>query len=174
MVEPVVATWSSPMQDDPFSVPLEEKVALLMEASRRMQGVQGVSFAEAGIDLYRRRTIFGSTEGALIDQTILHTGGGIEATAIGDGEMQRRSFPNSFRGHIAAAGWEHIPPLGLVEEAERVGAEAVELLAAPDCPSEVTTLVVDSGQLALFGNSAEQGPAGASAGGGPEATLPSP
>jgi TldD protein len=148
-VEPVRATWSSPMQQDPFAVPLEEKVALLMEASRRMQGVDGVTFGEAGIDLYRRDTVFASSEGAFIDQTLVHTGAGIEATAIGDGEMQRRSFPNSFRGHIAAAGWEHIPPLGLVEEAERVGTEAVELLSAKDCPSEETTLILDSGQMAL-------------------------
>src|SRR5439155_13309707 len=82
-------------------------------------------------------------------QTVVHTGAGIEATAIGDGEMQRRSFPNSFRGHIAAAGWEHVPPLSLVEEAERIGTEAVELLAAKDCPSDVTTLILDSGQMAL-------------------------
>jgi TldD protein len=148
-VEPVRATWSSPLQQNPFAVPLEEKVALLMEASRRMQGVRGVTFAEAGIDLYRRDTVFASSEGAFVDQTIVHTGAGIEATAIADGEMQRRSFPNSFRGHIAAAGWEHIPPLGLVEEAERVGTEAVELLSAPDCPSDVTTLILDSGQMAL-------------------------
>jgi TldD protein len=148
-VEPVRATWSSPVQQDPFTVALEEKVALLMEASRRMQGVKGVSFAEAGIDLYRRHTVFASSEGALIDQTVTNSGGGIEATAIGDGEMQRRSFPNSFRGHITAAGWEHIPTLGLVEEAERIGAEAVELLSARDCPSDVTTLVLDSGQMEL-------------------------
>jgi TldD protein len=63
--------------------------------------------------------------------------------------MQRRSYPNSFRGHIAAAGWEHIRSLGLVEEAERTASEAVELLAAKDCPSEVTTLVLDSGQVEL-------------------------
>jgi TldD protein len=147
--EPLRATWSSPLQQDPFAVPLEEKVALLMEASRRMQEVKGVTFGEAGIDLYRRDTVFASSEGAHIDQTLVHTGAGIEATAIADGEMQRRSFPNSFRGHIAAAGWEHIPPLGLVEEAERIGTEAVELLTAKDCPSDVTTLILDSGQLAL-------------------------
>ena len=147
--EPLRATWSSPLQQDPFAVPLEEKVALLMEASRRMQEIKGVTFGEAGIDLYRRDTVFASSEGASIDQTLVHTGAGIEATAIGDGEMQRRSFPNSFRGHIAAAGWEHIPPLGLVEEAERIGTEAVELLGAKDCPSDVTTLILDSGQLAL-------------------------
>ena len=79
----------------------------------------------------------------------MHSGGGIEATAIADGEMQRRSFPNSFRGHIKAAGWEHIRTLGLIEEAERTGSEAVELLRAPECPSEVTTLILDSGQVEL-------------------------
>ena len=148
-VEPVVATWSSPVQEDPFTVPLEEKVALLMEASRRQQAVDGVTFGEAGLDFFRRHSIFASSEGALIDQTITHSGGGLEATAIGDGEMQRRSFPNSFRGHITAAGWEHIPRLSLVEEAERIGTEAAELLTAKDCPSEVTTVILDSGQVGL-------------------------
>jgi TldD protein len=147
--EAVVGAWASPLQTDPFTVPLEEKVALLMEASHQMQLVPRLSFAEAGLDFYRRRTFFASSEGSAIDQTVVHSGGGIEATAIGDGEIQRRSFPNSFRGHITAAGWEHIARLGLVEEAERVGREAVELLSAKDCPSEVTTLVLDSGQMAL-------------------------
>jgi len=148
-VEPATAHWHSPMRTDPFHVPLEEKVALLVEATRRMQQVQGLTFAEAMLDLFRRRIVFASSEGAAIDQTITHAGGGIEATAVGDGEVQRRSFPNSFRGHLAAAGWEHIEKLGLVEEAERIATEAVELLRAKDCPSEVTTLVLDSAQLAL-------------------------
>jgi TldD protein len=137
------------MQEDPFTVPLEEKVALLMEASRRMQTVDGVSFAEASLDFHRVRTRFASSEGAAIDQTVVHSGGGIEATAVGENEFQRRSFPNSFRGHISAAGWEHILRLGLAGEAERTGAEAVELLRAKECPSEVTTLVLDSGQMEL-------------------------
>jgi TldD protein len=148
-VEPVTATWSSPMQEDPFNVPLEEKVALLMEATRRMQQAKGLTFAEGGLDFYRVKIHFASSEGAAISQTNVHSGGGIEGTAIGEGEMQRRSYPNSFRGHIAAAGWEHIAKLGLLEEAERTGTEAVELLAAQDCPSEVTTLVLDSGQVEL-------------------------
>jgi TldD protein len=148
-VEPAVATWHSPMQEDPFNVPLEEKVSLLMEASRRMQGVEGVAFAEASLDLFRRHTCFASSEGAALDQTTVQSGGGIEATTLGEGEIQRRSFPNSFRGHVAAAGWEHIRRLGLVDEAERTGSEAVELLSAKECPSEITTLVLDSGQMEL-------------------------
>ena len=63
--------------------------------------------------------------------------------------MQRRSFPNSFRGHIRAAGYEHIRSLGLTQEAERIAGEAVALLRAPECPSEVTTLVLDSSQVIL-------------------------
>jgi TldD protein len=148
-IEPATGTWHSPMQEDPFHVPLEEKVALLMEATRRMQEVKGLAFAEGGIDLLRRQTWLATSEGTAVDQASVHSGAGIEATAIGDGEMQRRSFPNSFRGHISAAGWEHIQKLGLIEEAERTGTEAVELLSAPECPTEVTTLVIDSGQMEL-------------------------
>jgi len=148
-VEPATGTWHSPMQQDPFNVALEEKVALLMEATRRMQAVGGLAFAEGGIDLHKTRTYLATSEGTAIDQTSVHSGAGIEGTAIGEGELQRRSFPNSFRGHISAAGWEHIAKLGLTEEAERTATEAVELLKAKECPSEVTTLVLDSGQVEL-------------------------
>lgn len=148
-VEPAVASWRSDAKEDPFLVPLEEKVALLMEATRRMQSVPGMTFAEGGLDFFRRSTWFASSEGAAIDQVVVHSGGGLEAVAVQDGDMQRRSYPNSFRGHVKAAGWEHIRTLGLIEEAERIGREAVELLGAPDCPSEVTTLVLDSGQMEL-------------------------
>lgn len=148
-VEPVTGTWHSPMQQDPFQVPLQEKVALLVEATRRMQTVKGLAFAEGGIDLYRRRTFLATSEGTGVEQTIVHSGAGIEGSALGEGELQRRSFPNSFRGHIAAAGWEHIAKIALVEEAERTATEAVELLSAKECPSEVTTLVLDSGQVEL-------------------------
>ena len=148
-VEPVTARWATEVEEDPFTVPLAEKVALLMEASGRMQGVKGLAFAEATLDLYRRTTSFASSEGAAIEQVIVNSGGGLEATAVAEGEMQRRSFPNSFRGHIRAAGYEHIRSLPLIDQAERVAQEAVDLLSAKDCPSEKTTLVIDSNQVVL-------------------------
>ena len=137
-------------QEDPFTVPLEEKVALLMEATRRMQAVPGVTFAEGGLDFFRRSTWFASTDGAAIDQVVMHSrrrdrGHRRSATAT----CSAARYPNSFRGHIKAAGYEHIRTLGLIEEAERIGREAVDLLAAPECPSEVTTLILDSGQMEL-------------------------
>jgi TldD protein len=148
-VEAVVASWHGPATEDPFTVPLEEKVALLMETTRRMRSVPGVTFAQGHLDFFRRSTWFASSDLAAIEQVVVHSGGGSEATAVSDGDVQRRSYPNSFRGHIKAAGYEHIRGLGLIEEAERIGSEAVELLAAPECPSETTTLVLDSGQMEL-------------------------
>ncbi len=148
-VEPVKAEWRTSVQEDPFSVPLDEKVSLLMEASRRMQNVKGLTFAEANLDFYRRQTSLASSERSAIEQTVVNSGGGIEGTAVADGEVQRRSFPNSFRGHIRAAGYEHIRSLGLVDEAERTAQEAVDLLTAKECPSELTTLVLDGNQVIL-------------------------
>ncbi len=148
-VEPATASWSSPMKEDPFTVALEEKIAMLVEATRRMQKVQGLTFAEGSLDLFRRSTWFASSDGAAIDQVTTHSGGGLEATAIAEGDMQRRSFPNSFRGHIKANGYEHVRALGLVEEAERIATEAVELLSAPEIPSRKTTLILASDQMEL-------------------------
>ncbi|MEA2555712.1 MAG: TldD protein [Actinomycetota bacterium] len=148
-VEPAEGVWRGQCIEDPFTVPLEEKVALLMEATRRMRSVPGLSYAEGGLDFFRRRTFYASSDGAATEQEVTHSGGGTVATAVGDGDVQRRSYPNSFRGHVRAAGYEHIRALGLIEEAERIGREAVDLLSAPECPSEVTTLVLDSGQMEL-------------------------
>jgi len=82
-IEPVTGTWHSPMQVNPFNIPLEEKVAMLMEATRRMQAIEGLAFAEGGIDLFRRRTFLATSEGSAIEQTTVQSGAGIEGTALG-------------------------------------------------------------------------------------------
>src|SRR5436305_5949596 len=87
-VEPVQAGWSTPILEDAFDVPLQDKIALLVEATQRMQTVKGLAFGEGLMDLYRKRQAFASTEGAAIEQTVVNSGGSIAAIAIGDGEMQ--------------------------------------------------------------------------------------
>src|SRR5439155_14576789 len=113
-VEPVKGTWATPLQEDPFEVPLDQKVSLLMEASARLRQVPGLSFGESSLDFYRRHTTFVSSDGSELDQTIVHSGGGLEATAIADAEMQKRACPNSVRCHLRAAGLKHIRRLPLM------------------------------------------------------------
>jgi TldD protein len=147
--EPAVASWSTPMARDPFAVPLAERVELLLAACDAQRSVPGVAHAKGTVDLWRRRTVLWSSEGTRVDQTVTQTGAGIEATAVGDGDLQQRSWPNSFRGQFQAGGWEVVDAADLVGNAPQVAAEAVQLLAAPVLPERVTTVVLDGQQLSL-------------------------
>jgi len=149
---PVVAhqaSYRTPIERDPFTVPLEEKIALLLEADRNMRAVRGVHTTNGEIVWQRERKYFGNSEGASIEQELFETGAGIQAAAVGGGEVQSRSYPNSFR-HQAAAGYEFVERYDLPDHAQRIGEEAVALLTAKQCPRDkVTTLILDSSQLAL-------------------------
>jgi TldD protein len=145
----VIDTWSTPAEMDPFAVPLEQKLALLDRAVTALRAVQGVSIAEGSMNFWKRKQMFASAEGSRINQEIIHSGAGISATSIRDGEIQVRSYPNSFRGQYKAGGYELVESMRLTENAGRIGSEAVALHSACQCPSGVMTLILDGPQLAL-------------------------
>ena len=144
-----VDSWTTPSEIDPFAVSLEDKVALLASSTDVMGRVKGIRAARATLDVSRQRSFFASSEGARIHQTILQTGAGIEATAVDNGEVQMRSYPGSFRGHLGAGGYEIVEAMDLAGAAERTAEEAVALLRAPQCPAEETTIVLDGHQVML-------------------------
>ncbi|MCL0069835.1 TldD/PmbA family protein [Dehalococcoidia bacterium] len=146
--EKVVADYRTPIKIDPFTVPLAKRVDLLLEADSLLRE-KGVRISQAFMSLFGEKKIFANTEGSYISQEIIECGGGIAATAVKDGEVQVRSYPNSFRGNFATAGYEFIESLDLVGNAPRVASQALELLTASQCPSRVTTLIIDGSQLAL-------------------------
>ncbi len=146
---PQRGTYRSPWEEDPFTVPLDEKLELLFSAVRILRRDKRIVRAEGSMRLFRTRKFFLSTEGAEIEQEIVETGAGIEATAVEGREVQRRSFPTSFGGDYAARGYEFIRGLGLVENAERIREEAIALLSADPCPSGEFDLILASDQLAL-------------------------
>ena len=146
---PQVGTYKSPWEEDPFAVPLDEKLELLFSAARILRKDKRIVKAEAEMRLFRTVKVFLSTEGAEITQEFVEAGAGIEATAVQGREVQRRSFPTSFGGDYAARGYEFIRGLGLVENAERIREEAIALLSADPCPSGEFDLILASDQLAL-------------------------
>jgi len=68
---------------------------------------------------------------------------------VAGSEVQRRSFPNSLRGDYACAGFEFVRNMKLIENAERVAAEAAALLKAPECPFLQTDIIITGSQMAL-------------------------
>jgi len=142
-------SYRTPVKIDPFSIPLEEKIALLLAADGEMRKVKGITVAESGMIFIRENQIFASTEGSYIEQEIIESGAGLEAMATSEDEVQTRSYPNSFGRHQATAGYEFIESMGLVENAQRIAEEAVALLTAKQCASGITTLILGGTQLAL-------------------------
>jgi TldD protein len=148
--EPVraVGNYTTPIEADPFTISLEQKLDLLFRADAIMRRNAGVQIAESNMLAVRNHKFFANTEGAFIEQTIYESGGGIAATAVNDKEVQIRSYPNSFR-YQGTGGWEYVTAADFVGNAERVAEEAVQLLFADVCPSKETTLILGSSQLAL-------------------------
>ncbi|MDX6696975.1 MAG: TldD protein [Solirubrobacteraceae bacterium] len=148
-VDPARGHWEGPCETDPFAVPLERKVALLLDAGEAMRGDRRIAVVQASCLAMRTTRALASTDGAACTQTLTECGAGIGATAVGGGEVQTRSFPGNHEGGSAAAGWEHVEGLDLAGQAPRVAQEAVELLMAPECPSGMRTIVLHGEQLAL-------------------------
>ena len=148
-VDKVIASWSTPHLYDPFEVALEEKVGLLLQIDEVLRGVKGVTIAEGFMTFVKQKKHFASTEGSQIYQQILMSGAGYSATAVDGNDIQRRSYPTSFRGQFENKGYELIDKFPLLGEAQRVGEEAVALLTADQCPSGERDIILEGSQLGL-------------------------
>ena len=140
--------YETPVEEDPFEVPLERKIADLLEADLAASSVKGIAFTESMYAAQREWKTFAATDGSFTEQTITHVGSAVEANAVEGDEHQRRSYPDS-GGGWQAAGYEYIRSLDLAARAEPLADEAVELLSAPQCPSGRFTIVLDPSQLYL-------------------------
>ena len=147
-VEPAVDSVPASMQIDPDDVPLEDRIALLMECDRLMRA-EGVQIAVGAISALHQAQHFASSEGASIYQARVETGGMLEATCIAGCGACRRSYPSSHGGQVMSRGWELIEEIDLPAHAAPLAAEARMLPEAAECPSGTMDLILAGGQLAL-------------------------
>ncbi len=141
-------SWASTCLEDPWSVPLAEKGGLLEGVTRTMLD-HGADLAEASHRIWDTRKWLATSEGHRVDQHIVECGAAMNATAVGERETQRRSYPG-IRGQYGTRGWELVRELDLPGNAARIAEEARALLSAPACPAlEATDLILGSEQMAL-------------------------
>ncbi len=144
----VVDDWSSTWVRHPLDdVSLGEKGDLLVATTGILVDA-GVELAGAEYQVWDTEKWFASSEGSRIAQRIVECGAGMEATVLGQGESQRRSYPG-VRGQYGTAGWELVEGLDLVGHAPLIADQALALRGAPQCPSGTTTLVLGADQMAL-------------------------
>lgn len=145
----VVDCYATPIEIDPFTVSKADKVKLLLDAERAMKGSAKLSRTTGTMNFQKEEKIYADTEGSCITQTLFESGAGIEAAATSEDDSQVRSYPNSFRGNHATAGYEYVLSLELVNNAGKTAREAAMLIDAEECPSGLFDIIIDGSQLGL-------------------------
>ncbi len=140
--------YETPVAVDPFSVPVETKVADLLAADAAMRASAPLAFTDSTYRAHREWKTFCDSVGSDIEQVITSTGAAIEANAVDGDEHQRRSHPDS-DGGVRGGGYEVVRGHALQAHAPRIADEAVALLSAPQCPPGRRTIVLDPSQLYL-------------------------
>ena len=142
--------YSSSFQKDPFKIPVEEKLDVLVQAGRILKEQSPlIKAAYAYYRGFRENKFFMSIEGAKISQQTTWCGGGLSAIAVKNGEMQTRSYPASFGGNNATSGYEFVESFALVDHAKETGQELLRLLDGEKCPSGEIDVILTGDQLSL-------------------------
>ncbi|WP_013320410.1 TldD/PmbA family protein [Gloeothece verrucosa] len=146
-VEAYQDTYITPIEIDPFSIPIEEKAQLLLTLTDGLlaYGDRGVKKAEAFLSFTQEEKTFASTEGSLITQTIYRSYAGFGCTAVANGDAQTRYYER----YPLNLGYEHINRQDLLNNVDRVALEAIEKVNAPKIPSTQTTLILKPTNLWL-------------------------
>jgi TldD protein len=129
-VEPTPnGVWRSPARIDPFDVPIEDKVGLLLAANAAALTVRGARFVNSSMFFLREEKTFASTDGTYTVQTIYRAMPRVSVTAVApdfSDFQQRVSTDVQPKG----LGYEHVLDAKLVENAPRWAEEAVLKLSA--------------------------------------------
>jgi TldD protein len=133
-------TWSTPVEKDPFLVPLGEKADYLLGLWQEARAVPGVKYGSASFDASSEWKVFASSEGSLIEQTITRVSPGFKVTAVdatsGEFESRRHEIPPM------QAGWEYVLASSLRTDARAVAEDAVRKLRSPSVTPGKKDLVI--------------------------------
>jgi TldD protein len=147
-VEPRTGRHVSEVAQDPFAVPLADKVDLCLRADAALQGPD-IVVRQVMVRARREHKLLLSSDGTEVEQILTESGAGMDCAATRDGVFQLRSYPSAHVGSSNQSGWEYVEGLRLVDEAPRVAEQATALVRADPCPSGTTDVVLDADQVAL-------------------------
>jgi TldD protein len=143
--------YGTPIVEDAFAVPLEDKLALLSSVTRQLRARAGdrARSASAHLGFRRQRKSLATSDGTAVTQELAHAACGMKLVVAEGDEVQHRTYPMELDGGVAAGGFEVVRNFDLPGHVERIADEALALLAAPPCPAGTTTVILDTAQLAL-------------------------
>ena len=145
--DPAAGDFSSGVTTPWDGVSLTDRIELVREHCARLTGDDRVAERAASISLQALDTVLVSTAGASIRQSARNVLPDLRVVVAADGRAQKRTF-----GGFCLAqqgGVEVLDRLGFGAAADTLTDEALELLTAPNCPSEVMDIILAPDQMAL-------------------------
>jgi TldD protein len=143
----VQASFHSPNEVDPFTVPFGDKVAFLQEMDAKLNQ-PGVLQRVGQLIFMRKQIIFLDSEGSQIEKTIIEAFPTIQVMGVdAQGVMHARSFSPSRLG--ATRGWETVDKPLFLENADRIVREMNQVVAADPCPKDVRSVILLPGIMFL-------------------------
>lgn len=143
---PVVkGAWRTPMEIDPFAVPLADKAQLLLDLWPSVQGVRRVKYGSGLFEALGEWKIFASSEGSVVEQSITRVWPSFTVTAVQEGQFETRA------SEIPAmqAGWEYVTRANLREKARELAEDALQKLEAPSVTPGKKDLILAPSNLWL-------------------------
>ena len=124
-----VGEWKSPIQTDPFTIPIVDKVALLLAANAEAAKVKQVRNVTSSMFFLREEKTLMTSDGSYIVQTIYRTQPSMTVTAVSE---DRTDFQSRASNDVApmGLGYEHVLNAKLGENAVKWANDAVEKLSA--------------------------------------------
>ncbi len=141
----VVATWKSSFERDPFDVPADEKVAILLKINEAALAVKGINFVNSSIASVNEQKYLATSDGSRTEQYIIRTNPSFSATAVAPGDFQS---VNSLR-EAQQIGFEYMTKHDWVAEAKEAAEHAVMKLKAPSVTAGKYDLVLHPSHLFL-------------------------
>jgi TldD protein len=141
------ATWQTPVKTDPFEMPLQPKIDLLLQINDDALKVKGASFVSAFMLFVNEKKFFASTEGSYIDQSLIRSYPTFSITAV-DRATNRFYQRNALTAPMGM-GYEYIESYPLLEEARVAAEEAVAMHKAKPAPAGQKTLILHPTNLWL-------------------------
>ncbi len=139
------AHWVSPMKKDPTTVPVTEQQQLVQRVVDIVMKNPQVTNVNCSVNMGYEWKYFASSEGSYIEQEIYDTQPSFSVTArVGDVTQSRQ-----FTAPPKTAGWETAEESEMIENAERIAAEAVEFCTAKPIGVGVKDLILSPSHAML-------------------------
>ena len=145
---PVTGHYRSPCQQPIDSLSVADINDLLRRLCEQMKVSAAVVRTTAIARTHEIDSWWVSSNGSQVHQQLTLVESHLGAIAQAPGVTQSRS-DHGYLARSYQGGWECFVDESVTQRAQQIGADAVALLSAPDCPEETTTLVLAPDQMML-------------------------